>query len=65
MKVKNVILDEDDCDSMAQNVGSSFNSPKLEKQDEVQAGPEGEVDEEPGGSVSARSRSPGFRQANA
>ena len=46
-------------------VGSSFNSPKPEKQDEVQAGLEGEVDEVPGGNVATSRRSPRFGHTNA
>ena len=59
------VYNDDVCNSKAKVVGSSFNSPKPEKQDEVQAGLEGEVDEVPGGNVSARSRSFGIRQSNA
>ena len=50
--------DDDVCDSMTKVVGSSYNSPDVKKQD-------GEVDEEPGGNVSARSRSLRFRQSKA
>ena len=60
VKVKKVVWDADVCDSMAQNVGSSYNSPEVVKQDEVQAELQEKVDEAPGGSVSASRRSPRF-----
>ena len=63
--VKNDILDDDVCDSMAQSVGSSYNSPDAQKQDEVAPLQDGEVDEEPGGNVAASRRSPRFRHTNA
>ena len=56
--------DDDVCDSMTKEVGSSYNSPDVKKQDE-DAKQDGEVDEEPGGNVSARSRSLRFRQSKA
>ena len=63
---ESTILDEDDvCDAMAQSVSSSYNSPDVKKQDEVAALPEEEVDEEPGGNVSASRRSPRFGHTNA
>ena len=62
VEVERVILDEDDvCDAMAPDVSSSYNSPEVKKQDEV-AKQEGEVDEEPGGNVTARRCSPRFGQ---
>ena len=60
---KKVILDDDVCDSMAQSVGSSYNSPDAKKQ--VNVAQEGEVDEEPGGNVAASRRSPRFRHTDA
>ena len=59
------MLDNDVCDSMAQNVSSSYNSPDAQKQDEVATLQEEEVDEEPGGNVAASRRSPRFRHTNA
>ena len=53
------------CDSMAQSVGSSFDSPEIEKQNKVQAGLKGEGDKEPGGNVNASQRSLRFRHTNA
>ena len=65
VEVERVILDEDDvCDAMAPSVSSSYNSPDVKKQDEV-AKQDGEVDEEPGGNVTARRRSPRFGHTNA
>jgi hypothetical protein len=64
VEVKNDVLDDDVCDSMPQAVSSSYNSPDDQQQDEV-AALEGEVDEEPGGNVSASRRSPRFRHTNA
>ena len=65
-KEEMAIVDEDDVsDSMAQDVGSSFNSPDDESQDNVKASLEGEVDEVPGGNVAASRRSPRFRHTNA
>ena len=63
VEVENGILDDDVCDSMAQSVGSSYNSPDAKKQ--VNVAQEGEVDEEPGGNVAASRRSPRFRHTNA
>ena len=63
--VKNDILDDDVCDSMAQSVSSSYNSPDAQKQDEVAPLQDGEVDEEPGGNVAASRRSPRFGHTNA
>ena len=60
-----VQVDDDVCDSMTKGVGSSYNSPDVNKQDRAKTSVEGEVDEEPGGNVSARSRSPRFRPNNA
>ena len=58
--------DNDDvCDSMTKDVGSSYNSPDVNKHDRVKTSDEGEVDKEPGGNVSARSRSLRFRQSKA
>ena len=65
VEVERVILDEDDvCDAMAPSVSSSYNSPDVQKQDEA-AKQDGEVDEEPGGNVTARRRSPRFGHTNA
>ena len=64
-EVKNNILDDDVCDSMAQIVSSSYNSPDAQKQDEVATLQEGVIDEEPGGNVSASRRSPRFGHTNA
>ena len=65
-EVKDDVYDDDDvCDSMTKDVGSSFNSPDVNKHDRVKTTVEGEVDEEPGGNVSARSRSPQFRHSKA
>ena len=57
--------DDDVCDSMTKEVGSSYNSPDVNMHDKVKTLVEGEVDEEPGGNVSARSRSLRFRQSKA
>ena len=57
--------DDDVCDSMTKEVGSSYNSPDVNMHDKVKTLVEGEVDEEPGGNVSARSRSLRFGQSNA
>ena len=66
VEVKSAILDEDDvCDALAPSVSSSFNSPNDQKQDEDAAEHEEEVDEEPGGNVIARRRSPRFGHTNA
>jgi hypothetical protein len=46
VEVESAILDDDVCDSMAQSVGSSYNSPDVKKQDK-----------EPGGNVAASRRS--------
>ena len=63
-EMKSTILDEEDvCDAMAQSVGSSYNSPDVQQQEEVAA--EGEVDEEPGGNVAPSRRSPRFGHTNA
>ena len=63
---ESTILDEDDvCDAMASSISSSYNSPDAKKQDEVAALQDGEVDEEPGGNVAARRRSPRFGHTNA
>ena len=60
------ILDDDDgSDSMAQDVSSSYNSPDVEKQDNVKASLVGEVGEVPGGNVAASRCSPRFRHTNA
>ena len=66
-EVKDAIYNYDDavCDSIVKGFGSSYNSHDAMKQDEVAALQEGEVDEEPGGNVSTRSRSPRFRPFNA
>ena len=65
-EVRDEIYDDDDvCDSMAQGVGSSYNSPDVNKHDRVKTSVEGEVEEEPGRNVSARSCIPSFRQSKA
>jgi hypothetical protein len=43
VEVENVIVDDDVCDSMAQSVGSSFNSFDVKKQEKIQAAQEEEV----------------------
>ena len=49
-KEEMAILDDDDgSDSMAQDVSSSYNSPDVEKQDNVKASLVGEVGQVPGG----------------
>ena len=66
VEVEKDILDEDDvCDAMAPDVSSSYNSPDVKKQDEVASLQEREVDEEPGGNVSASRRSPRFGHTKA
>ena len=65
-EVKNAIFDtinDDVCDSVTPDRGSSYNSPK--KQEDVHAMLEKEVDEEPGGNVAASRRSPRFKQSKA
>ena len=57
--------DEDVCDSMMEDVGSSINSPEVNKHVKVKTLVEEEVDKEPGGNVSIRSRSPRFRHSKA
>ena len=57
--------DDDVCDSMTKEIGSSCNSPNVNIQDKVKNSIEGEVDDEPGGNVSARSRRLRFRQSKA
>ena len=58
--------DNDDvCDSMTKDVGSSYNSPDVNKHDRVKTSDEGEVDKEPGGNVSASRCSPRFGHTNA
>ena len=65
-EVKYDVYDDDDvCDSMTKDVGSSYNSPDVNKNDRVKTSVEWGVYEEPGGNVSARSRSPRFRQSKA
>ena len=59
-----VIWDDDVCDSIPHSVSSSYNSPDAQKQDEVAALQEGEVDKGRG-NVSTRRRSPRFRHTNA
>ena len=60
------VKDNDDnfCDYMTKEVGSSYNSPDVNKPDRVKTSLDGGVDEEPGGNVSARSRSLRFRPSN-
>ena len=65
-EVKDAIFDtinDDVCDSVTPDRGSSYNSPK--KQEDVHAMLEEEVDEEPGGNVAASRRSPRFKQSKA
>ena len=65
-EVKDDVYDDDDvCDSMVKDVSSSYNSPDVNNHDRFKTSVEGEVEEEPGGNVSARSRSPRFRQSKA
>ena len=64
-EMKSLDDDDDVCDSMAQDDGSSFNSPDVEKRDDVGASLVGEVDEVPGGNVAASRRSPRFGHTNA
>ena len=54
---------DDVYDSMTKEVGSSYNSPNVNIHDRVKISVEGEVDDEPGGNVSARSRRLRFRQS--
>ena len=61
--MKNVYDNGDVCDFEANDVGSSYNHPDANKPDEVKTSLDGRVDEEPGGNVSARSRSLRFRQS--
>ena len=64
--MKSTVWEEDNvCDAMAPSVSSSFNSPDVEKQDEVAAVQDGEYDKEPGGNVAASRRSPRFGHTNA
>ena len=65
VEVENVIVDDDVCDSMAQSVGSSYNSPDAKKQVKVDVAREGEVDEVPGGNVATSRRSPRFGHTSA
>jgi hypothetical protein len=66
VKPEEVEEDSDDaCDYFAQCVVSSYNFPDEEKQDKFPASEQGEVDEEPGGNVSASCRSQRFRLATA
>ena len=53
----------DVCDFIAEDDVSSYNSPVVKMQDKVKTSLEGEVDEEPGGNVTTRSRSLRFRQS--
>ena len=62
-EVKNVYDDGDVCDFKTNNVGSSYNPPDVNKPDRVKTSLDRGVDEEPGGNVSARSRSLRFRQS--
>ena len=57
--------DDDVRDSMAQDVGSSSNSPDVEQQDKFDATFEGEVGEVPGGNVAMSRLRPRFRHTNA
>ena len=58
-------FDDDASDSKAQDVGSSFNSPDDEKQDDAKALLVGEVGEVPGGNVVLSRRSPRFGHTSA
>ena len=60
-----VVKEDDVCDAIAPRVSSFYNSPDVQKQYEVAAVHEGEVDKEPGGIVTARRRSPRFGHTNA
>ena len=66
-KEKEVKNDDDDdvCDSMTKEVGSSYNPPDVNRHGRVKTSVDRGVDEEPGGNVSARSRSLRFRQSKA
>ena len=55
----------DVCDYIAEGVVSSYNSPGVKMHGQAKASLEGEIDEEPGGNVSARSRSIRFRSSSA
>ena len=57
--------DYDVRDFMMEEVGSSYNSPDVNNHDKVKTSVEGEVDEEPGGNVSTRSRRSSFRRSKA
>ena len=64
-EMNNDVLDDDVCDSMAQSVSSSYNSPDAQKQYEVASLQVEDVDEELGGNVATSRRSPRFRHTNA
>ena len=64
-KEKRIFDGDDGSDAMAKDVGSSSNSPDVEKQDKVEASLEGGVGELPGGNVAMIRCSPRFRQTNA
>ena len=65
-EVEDDVFDDDDVyDPMTEGVGSSYNFPDVNKHYSLKTSVEGEVDEEPGGNVSARSRSSEFRQTQA
>ena len=57
--------DDDVCNFKAKDVGSSCNPADVNNRERVKTSVDGGVDEEPGGNVSARSRSLGFRQSRA
>ena len=65
MKNDEEVEDDDDeiCDSMTKEVGSSHNSPNVNIKDKVKTSIEGEVDDEPGGNISTRSRRLRFGQS--
>ena len=64
-EVKSVYDDGNVCDFKANHVGSSYNPHDFNKPDRVKTSLDGGVGEEPGGNVSARSRSLRFRPFNA
>ena len=65
-EVKDDAINNDDvCDFKAKDVGSSYNPHDVNKPDRIKTFWDGGVDEEPGGNVSARSRSLRFRPFNA
>ena len=57
--------DDDVCDSMTRDVGSSYKFSEVNMQNFVKTSIEGEFDDEPWGNVSERSRSLRFRHSKA